>query len=205
MERMGGDPKKLTYPDNLDGNGPGAPTTLTTGRPAVPAGPIGHGLWQGWAVRPSRGSLPDRYAAAAYDQFVARGAQRLPTVGSLSSVAAAIGASRSQLYRHWETAADLDAGGAAGRALITTGVPDTAELAAAIDRETVLVFSVQSADPIDLVRVGIASERAWLAAVDARLSASVLTYPLRVEDSAARLAERMDLDCLPQLIMRIGF
>ncbi|MBX3285309.1 MAG: hypothetical protein KF703_08215 [Actinobacteria bacterium] len=60
-------------------------------------------------MRPSRGSLPDRYAAAAYDQFVARGAQRLPTVGSLSSVAAAIGASRSQLYRHWETAADLDA------------------------------------------------------------------------------------------------
>lgn len=101
--------------------------------------------------------------------------------------------------------ADLDAGGPAGRALITTGVPDTTELAAAIDRETVLVFSVHSGDPIDLVRVGIASERAWLAAVDARLSASVLTYPLRVEDSADRLAERMDIDGLPQLIMRIGF
>lgn len=71
--------------------------------------PSGSGtLWQAADLGATRGASPDRYDAAAYDLYVARGAQRLPTVGSLSSVAAAIGASRSQLYRHWETAADLD-------------------------------------------------------------------------------------------------
>ncbi|MEE2034352.1 hypothetical protein [Rhodococcus chondri] len=109
----------------------------------------------------------------------------------------------SEVVTTWN--ATLDDGGAAGKAIVTTGVPDTTALAAAIDRETVLLFSIESTKPIDLIRVGIATERAWLAAVDAKLSASVLTHPLRIEDAAARLADRLDLAASPQLIMRIGF
>ena len=101
--------------------------------------------------------------------------------------------------------AGLDVGGAAGKALVTTGIPNTTALAEAIDRESVLVFTTATSEPLDLIRVGIAVERAWLAAVDARLSASVLTHPLRVEDSAARFAERLALPGRPQLIMRIGY
>ncbi len=89
--------------------------------------------------------------------------------------------------------------------MITTDVPDTSALATAIDRETVLLFYAASADPIDLVRIGMATERAWLAAVDARLSASVLTHPLRIEDSADRLGARLGMATPPQLIMRIGY
>lgn len=109
----------------------------------------------------------------------------------------------SEVVTTWN--ATLDEDGPAGQVMVTTGVPETSALAAAIDRETVLIFSVASTEPIDLIRVGIAAERAWLAAVDARLSASVLTHPLRVEDSAARFADRLDLGASPQLIMRIGF
>lgn len=92
-----------------------------------------------------------------------------------------------------------------GQSMITTDVPDTSALATAIDRETVLLFYAASADPIDLVRIGMATERAWLAAVDARLSASVLTHPLRIEDSADRLGARLGMATPPQLIMRIGY
>lgn len=101
---------------------------------------------------------------------------------------------------------DTDASGdLAGRALVTTALPDTALLAAAIDLESVLVFTVDTETPLDLIRAGIASERAWLAAVDARLSASVLTHPLRVEDSAARFARRLQLPGYPQMLMRVGY
>jgi len=103
----------------------------------------------------------------------------------------------------WNTG--LDERGAAGTALITTGVPDASTLAERIARETVLLFTPVSPDPADLVRVGIAAQRAWLAAVDARLSASVLTHPLRVDDAASRLAELLELPAPPQLIMRLGF
>lgn len=109
----------------------------------------------------------------------------------------------TEIVTDWNTG--LDADGPAGKALVTTGIPNTTALAEAIDRESVLVFSTATADPIDLIRVGIATERAWLAAVDARLSASVLTHPLRVEDSAARFADRLALPGRPQLIMRIGY
>ncbi|WP_068161522.1 nitroreductase family protein [Rhodococcus phenolicus] len=109
----------------------------------------------------------------------------------------------TEVVTDWD--AGLDVGGAAGRALVTTGVPDTTALAEAIDRESVLVFATATGDPLDLIRVGIATERAWLAAVDARLSASVLTHPLRVEDSAERFADRLALPGRPQLIMRIGY
>lgn len=101
--------------------------------------------------------------------------------------------------------ATLDDHGAAGEVLITTGIPDTAALADAIDRESVLLLSAESDDPIDLVRIGMATERAWLAAVDARLSASVITHPLRIGDSADRLAARLGMRVPPQLIMRIGY
>jgi len=101
--------------------------------------------------------------------------------------------------------ATLDDHGAAGKALITTGIPDTSALADAIDRESVLLFSAESDDPVELVRIGMATERAWLAAVDARLSASVLTHPLRIGDSAQRLAARLGMPVAPQLIMRIGY
>ncbi|MFD6893845.1 nitroreductase family protein [Rhodococcus sp. NPDC060086] len=109
----------------------------------------------------------------------------------------------SEVVEHWD--ATLDENGAAGKALITSDVPDPSALADAIDRETVLLFNAASADPIDLVRIGMATERAWLAAVDARLSASVLTHPLRIEDSADRLGARLGMATPPQLIMRIGF
>jgi len=109
----------------------------------------------------------------------------------------------AEVVTDWD--AGLDVGGAAGKALVTTGIPNTTALAEAIDRESVLVFTTATSEPLDLIRVGIAVERAWLAAVDARLSASVLTHPLRVEDSAARFAERLALPGRPQLIMRIGY
>lgn len=101
--------------------------------------------------------------------------------------------------------AALDEQGPAGEALITNGIPDRNDLSDAIEREAVLVFSAPTSEPADLVRIGMASERIWLAAVDARLSASVLTQPLRVEDSAQRLAARLGTTGTPELIMRIGY
>lgn len=109
----------------------------------------------------------------------------------------------SEVVTTWSAA--LDRHGAAGNALVTTGIPDTAALGAAIARESVFLFSAESVTPANLVRVGAAVERAWLAAVDARLSASVLTHPLRVEDSADRLADMLELPAPPQLVMRVGF
>nr|WP_241385842.1 nitroreductase family protein [Rhodococcus sp. CH91] len=109
----------------------------------------------------------------------------------------------SEVVTTWN--ATLDEAGAAGKALVTTDVPDTDSLAAAIARESVLLFSAPSSSPADLVRVGAAVERAWLAAVDARLSASVLTHPLRVEDAGARLAEMLDLPEPPLVVLRVGF
>jgi hypothetical protein len=109
----------------------------------------------------------------------------------------------AEVVEGWD--ATLDERGAAGKAMITTDIPDTSALAASIDRETVLLFNATSAGSIDLVRIGMATERAWLAAVDARLSASVLTHPLRIEDSADRLGARLGMATPPQLIMRIGF
>ncbi|MFZ2174776.1 MAG: nitroreductase family protein [Rhodococcus sp. (in: high G+C Gram-positive bacteria)] len=88
--------------------------------------------------------------------------------------------------------------------LVTRGVPDAARLTGAIERETVLVFTSDTQESIDLLRTGIAVERAWLTAVDARLSASILSYPLRVDDSAQQLAQRLNLPGHPQLILRIG-
>ncbi|WP_072691431.1 nitroreductase family protein [Rhodococcus marinonascens] len=89
--------------------------------------------------------------------------------------------------------------------VITREVSDPVRLAAAIESETVLVFASDTQEPIDLLRTGIAVERAWLTAVDARLSASVLSHPLRIEDSAQRLAQRLNLTSHPQLILRIGY
>ncbi|MDT2008382.1 hypothetical protein FXW78_36405 [Rhodococcus opacus] len=89
--------------------------------------------------------------------------------------------------------------------VVTRGVPDSARLAAAIEGETVLVFASDTQESIDLVRTGIAVERAWLTAVDARLGASILSYPLRVDDTAQRLARRLNLPGHPQLILRIGY
>ncbi|MFC0451663.1 nitroreductase family protein [Rhodococcus jostii] len=89
--------------------------------------------------------------------------------------------------------------------VVTRGVPDSARLAAAIEGETVLVFASGTQESIDLVRTGIAVERAWLTAVDARLGASILSYPLRVDDTAQRLARRLNLPGNPQLILRIGY
>ncbi|NLG55512.1 MAG: hypothetical protein GX542_07660 [Rhodococcus sp.] len=91
------------------------------------------------------------------------------------------------------------------RSVITQGVPDTDSLAAAIESETVLVFSAHTTTAEHLIRLGMAVERAWLTAVDARLCASVLTHPLRVEDAATRLAQRLSLAGEPQLLMRIGY
>jgi len=48
-----------------------------------------------------------RYAELAHQYFVAQGAPRREAVVSLAEVSRAIGISRSSLYRHWETAADL--------------------------------------------------------------------------------------------------
>ncbi|WP_413247712.1 nitroreductase family protein [Rhodococcus sp. Z13] len=109
----------------------------------------------------------------------------------------------NEVVTDWDAA--LDDRGAAGRAMVTTGSLDTGALAAAIAREAVFLFSAPSASTEELLRVGVATQRAWLAAVDARLSASVVTHPLRVEDSAVRLAEMLDLPDLPQLILRVGF
>ena len=89
--------------------------------------------------------------------------------------------------------------------VITRGIPDPDMLAAAIESETVLVFSARSDTAQDLVRTGMAVERAWLTAVDARLCASVLTHPRRVDDAAHRLARRLGLAGEPQLLMRIGY
>ncbi|TQC49155.1 hypothetical protein EEB14_11500 [Rhodococcus sp. WS4] len=89
--------------------------------------------------------------------------------------------------------------------VVTRGVPDSARLAAAIEGETVLVFASDTQESIDLVRTGIAVERAWLTAVDVRLGASILSHPLRVDDTAPRLARRLNLPGNPQLILRIGY
>lgn len=89
--------------------------------------------------------------------------------------------------------------------LVTRGLPDAARLAAAIESESVLVFTSDTEESIDLLRTGIAMERAWLTAVDARLGASVLSHPFRVEDSAERLGARLGLRGFPQLLMRIGY
>ena len=48
-----------------------------------------------------------RYAELAHQHYVAQGARRREAVVSLAEVSRAIGLSRSSLYRHWETAADL--------------------------------------------------------------------------------------------------
>lgn len=109
----------------------------------------------------------------------------------------------SEVVTTWSAA--LDEHGAAGKALVTTGIPDTRDLGEAIGRESVLLFSAETVSEESLVQVGMAVERAWLAAVDARLSASVLTHPLRVEDAAERLAGLLDLPVPPQLVMRVGF
>ncbi|AOW94966.1 hypothetical protein BFN03_13500 [Rhodococcus sp. WMMA185] len=89
--------------------------------------------------------------------------------------------------------------------VLTCEVSDSVRLAAAIESETVLVFTSETQEPIDLLVTGIAMERAWLTAVDARLSASVLSHPLRIDDSAQRLAHRLNLTSHPQLILRIGY
>ncbi|QXF81294.1 hypothetical protein HBA53_09715 [Rhodococcus pyridinivorans] len=109
----------------------------------------------------------------------------------------------SEVVTTWS--ATLDGKGAAGEALVTTGIPDVDALASAIARESVLLFSAPSTSPADLIWVGAAVERCWLAAIDARLSASVLTHPLRVEDAGSRLAEMLDLTVVPLVVLRVGF
>ncbi|MEV0947885.1 nitroreductase family protein [Rhodococcus sp. NPDC049939] len=89
--------------------------------------------------------------------------------------------------------------------VMTREVSDSVGLAEAIESETVLIFSSNTPEPIDLLRTGIAVERAWLTAVDARLSASIFSHPLRIEDSAQRLAQRLNLSSHPQLILRTGY
>ena len=152
---------------------------------------LGHAPLPQAQIREFVGKGADVLIARALHAAGGAGSSVLPREGS------------AEVVTDWD--AGLDVGGAAGKALVTTGIPNTTALAEAIDRESVLVFTTATSEPLDLIRVGIAVERAWLAAVDARLSASVLTHPLRVEDSAARFAERLALPGRPQLIMRIGY
>lgn len=92
----------------------------------------------------------------------------------------------------------------AGIVRARTSVPDRQTLAERLAGETVLVFGTAGDARIDHIRVGMAMERTWLAAVDMGLVAAVQTQPLHLSEVRASLATSLELPGCPQLLMRVG-
>ncbi|MFC4083936.1 Acg family FMN-binding oxidoreductase [Amycolatopsis samaneae] len=84
-------------------------------------------------------------------------------------------------------------------------IPGRQTLLTRMEHESLLFFVTRRDERDEHARAGIAMQRAWLAAVDAGLSASVLTQPLHVPPIRAQLAERLGLPGPPQVIMRFGY
>ncbi|WP_223840133.1 Acg family FMN-binding oxidoreductase [Saccharopolyspora pogona] len=94
---------------------------------------------------------------------------------------------------------------AIGLATGATRLPDQAQIAKWVAKESVLVFSTITDDPRDHLLAGEAAERAWLEATRLGLVASVMTQPLRLSEVRSALSDELDLGVVPQLLMRIGY
>ncbi|RSM57210.1 nitroreductase [Amycolatopsis sp. WAC 01376] len=92
----------------------------------------------------------------------------------------------------------------AGLVRETTVIPDVGTLASRLAQETLLIFCAEDSRA-GRVSAGVAMQRAWLAAVDEGLAASVLSQPLHVAAVRARLAAALSLAVPPQMIMRLGY
>ncbi|PRX45197.1 nitroreductase family protein [Prauserella shujinwangii] len=92
----------------------------------------------------------------------------------------------------------------AGLVRPTTPVPDSVTLAQRLRGETVLLFLTAGDARPDHLRVGIAMQHTWLAAVDMGLAAAVQTQPLHLAEARAGFIDRLGLAGYPQLIMRVG-
>ena len=98
---------------------------------------------------------------------------------------------------------------AIGLARPRTRIPDVRNLAARIERESLLVLATGSDEPADHVRAGEAMELAWLAATAQGLATSVMTQPLHLTEvrsgiSAALGARDVPAGDVPQVLMRFG-
>lgn len=86
-----------------------------------------------------------------------------------------------------------------------TELPDRETVIGMLESETVLLFTSEGDTRLDHVRAGIAMQRTWLAVVDVGLAAAVQTQPLHLPRIRDALAERLDIDGCPQLLMRVGY
>ncbi|MCU1686558.1 MAG: nitroreductase [Amycolatopsis sp.] len=92
----------------------------------------------------------------------------------------------------------------AGLVRPATGLPRRDVLRQRMDQERLLIFFTDTDSRVDHLRAGYALESAWLTAVNAGLTASILTQPLHVPHVRAELRKRFALDGYPQVLMRVG-
>jgi nitroreductase len=92
----------------------------------------------------------------------------------------------------------------AGMVRPLTALPDRDVLIDRLARETVLLFVSHGDERADHVRSGIALQRSWLASVDVGLAGAVQTQPLHLPEVRTALAERLELEGHPQVLLRVG-
>ncbi|GAB3488646.1 hypothetical protein [Amycolatopsis cihanbeyliensis] len=85
-----------------------------------------------------------------------------------------------------------------------TRLPDELTLADRLSGERLLIVHTPGDSRREHLLAGAAMQRVWLTAVSAGLVASVLTQPLHLTEVRTGLAERLALDGVPQLVLRLG-
>jgi hypothetical protein len=84
------------------------------------------------------------------------------------------------------------------------GVPDHEVLRSRIDHACVFVVETLDDSKRDHVLAGAAIQRAWLAATDLELAASLITQPLQLPEIRAGLSDRLSLPGFPHALLRVG-
>ncbi|GAA3357772.1 hypothetical protein [Saccharopolyspora gregorii] len=85
-----------------------------------------------------------------------------------------------------------------------TRLPDETLLAARFEHDSVLVLCSTGDTADDHERIGRALELVWLEATSRGIAASVMTQPLRLREVRTALAEELELDGFPHILMRFG-
>jgi len=84
------------------------------------------------------------------------------------------------------------------------GVPDHEVLTSRIDHECAFVIETVDDSKRDHVLAGAAIQRAWLAATNLGLAASLITQPLQLPEIRAGLSDRLNLPGFPHALLRVG-
>jgi nitroreductase len=84
------------------------------------------------------------------------------------------------------------------------GVPDHKVLTSRIDHECVFVIETADDSKRDHVLAGAAVQRAWLAATNLGLAASLITQPLQLPEIRSGLSDRLNLSGFPHALLRVG-